>query len=94
VPHELPDQEELKELASPFFHFELRGGEGHMLVGKACMPISQTSQYDVRAVSLFLHAEHDVPGRHGERAWKASQPALAPIEIKEMPKCTRCPAAR
>ena len=35
LPHELPDQEELKTLAEPFYHFELRGGEGHMLIGKA-----------------------------------------------------------
>ncbi len=35
IPSELPDQMELKDLAAPFYHFELRGGEGHMLIGKA-----------------------------------------------------------
>ena len=28
IRNELPDQMELKDLAEPFYHFELRGGEG------------------------------------------------------------------
>ena len=35
VPHELPDQYELRRLAAPYFHSRLSGGEGDMLVGKA-----------------------------------------------------------
>ena len=37
LPNELPDQLELLRLAEPFYHFELRGGEGHMLIGKALL---------------------------------------------------------
>ena len=35
LPHELPDQYELRRLAAPYFHSRLSGGEGDMLVGKA-----------------------------------------------------------
>jgi predicted nucleotide-binding protein (sugar kinase/HSP70/actin superfamily) len=35
IPHEMPDQYELRRLAAPYFHHRLSGGEGDMLVGKA-----------------------------------------------------------
>ena len=35
IPHEIPDQYELRRLAAPYFHHRLSGGEGDMLVGKA-----------------------------------------------------------
>ena len=35
VPHEMPDQYELRVLAAPYYHSRLNGGEGDMLVGKA-----------------------------------------------------------
>ncbi len=35
IPNPLPDQRKLKELARPYFHYRLTGGEGHMLIGKA-----------------------------------------------------------
>jgi hypothetical protein len=35
IPHELPNQYELRRLAAPYFHHQLSGGEGDMLVGKA-----------------------------------------------------------
>src|SRR5260370_29199401 len=35
LPHELPNQFELRRLAAPYFNSRLDGGEGDMLVGKA-----------------------------------------------------------
>lgn len=35
LPYALPDQDELHELAAPYYHYHLSGGEGFMLVGKA-----------------------------------------------------------
>jgi hypothetical protein len=34
IPHGLIDQRELEELAAPYYHSRLRGGEGHLEVGK------------------------------------------------------------
>jgi hypothetical protein len=33
IPHELPNQYELRRLAAPYFHNRLSGGEGDMLIG-------------------------------------------------------------
>jgi predicted nucleotide-binding protein (sugar kinase/HSP70/actin superfamily) len=35
LPYALPSQDELQELAAPYYHHHLSGGEGFMLVGKA-----------------------------------------------------------
>ncbi|MBK6536967.1 MAG: activator of (R)-2-hydroxyglutaryl-CoA dehydratase [Ignavibacteria bacterium] len=35
MPHELVDQKVLKELAHPFYHSRVEGGEGHLEVGKS-----------------------------------------------------------
>jgi predicted nucleotide-binding protein (sugar kinase/HSP70/actin superfamily) len=35
LPHEMPEQQVLRELAAPYFHSRLSGGEGDMLIGKA-----------------------------------------------------------
>ena len=77
IPNELPDQEELKDLAEPFYHFELRGGEGHMLIGKALLLLPpQESAHDLRAFAVLLHAEHDVDWFDGQRDREVSRPAL------------------
>src|SRR6266404_3591014 len=94
VPHELPDQEELKELASPFFHFELRGGEGHMLVGKALHAhlhkhanmTCELSPYSCMPNTMSQGAMANVQGRYPELLY-------APIEIKgdaEVHALSRC----
>ena len=41
LPHERPSQFELRELAAPYFHRNLDGGEGDMLVGKALWAITR-----------------------------------------------------
>ena len=83
VPHELPDQEELKQLASPFFHHELRGGEGHMLIGKALHAhlhkhanmTCELSPYSCMPNTMSQGAMANVLGRHPDLLY-------APIEIK------------
>jgi predicted nucleotide-binding protein (sugar kinase/HSP70/actin superfamily) len=94
VPHELPDQEELKELASPFFHYELRGGEGHMLVGKAlhahlhknATMTCELSPYSCMPNTMSQGAMANVQGRYPDLLY-------APIEIKgdaEVHALSRC----
>jgi predicted nucleotide-binding protein (sugar kinase/HSP70/actin superfamily) len=94
VPHELPDQEELKELASPFFHHELRGGEGHMLIGKALHAhlhkhanmTCELSPYSCMPNTMSQGAMANVLGRHPDLLY-------APIEIKgdaEVHALSRC----
>jgi predicted nucleotide-binding protein (sugar kinase/HSP70/actin superfamily) len=94
VPHELPDQEELKQLASPFFHYELRGGEGHMLVGKALHAhlhkqanmTCELSPYSCMPNTMSQGAMANVLGKHPDLLY-------APIEIKgdaEVHALSRC----
>ncbi len=94
VPHALPDQEELKTLASPFFHYELRGGEGHMLVGKALHAhlhkhanmTCELSPYSCMPNTMSQGAMANVQGRYPELLY-------APIEIKgdaEVHALSRC----
>ncbi len=94
VPYELPDQEELKNLASPFFHYELRGGEGHMLVGKAIYAhlhkhanmTCELSPYSCMPNTMSQGAMANVQGRYPELLY-------APIEIKgdaEVHALSRC----
>src|SRR6267142_417981 len=83
IPYALPDQEELKTLASPFFHYELRGGEGHMLVGKALHAhlhkhanmTCELSPYSCMPNTMSQGAMANVQGRYPELLY-------APIEIK------------
>ena len=94
VPNALPDQEELKELASPFFHHELRGGEGHMLVGKALYVyhhkkahmVCELSPYSCMPNTMSVGAMANVQGRYPDLLY-------APIEIKgdaEVHALSRC----
>ena len=94
IPYALPDQEELKTLASPFFHYELRGGEGHMLVGKALHAhlhkhanmTCELSPYSCMPNTMSQGAMANVQGRYPELLY-------APIEIKgdaEVHALSRC----
>src|SRR5215471_4943426 len=94
VPHELPDQEELKQLANPFFHYELRGGEGHMLIGKALHAhlhkqanmTCELSPYSCMPNTMSQGAMANVLGRYPDLLY-------APIEIKgdaEVHALSRC----
>ncbi len=94
LPYELPDQIELKELANPFYHYELRGGEGHMLVGKALYAyhhkkahmVCELSPYSCMPNTMSVGAMANVLGRYPDLLY-------APIEVKgdaEVHALSRC----
>jgi len=94
IPNELPDQMELKNLAEPFYHFELRGGEGHMLIGKALYAyhhkkahmVCELSPYSCMPNSMSIGSMANVIGKHPDLLY-------APIEVKgdaEVHALSRC----
>ena len=94
LPNELPDQEELLRLAEPFYHFELRGGEGHMLIGKALYAyhhkkahmICELSPYSCMPNTMSIGSMANVIGKYPDLLY-------APIEIKgdsEVHALSRC----
>src|SRR4029079_4278116 len=50
IPHEMPDQYELRSLAAPYFHHRLRGGEGDMLIGQALWTPEDKEAHMIREV--------------------------------------------
>ena len=94
LPYELPDQEELKDLAAPFFHFELRGGEGHMLIGQSAACLSSQESHMTCELSPYSCMPNTMSvGRHGQRAGEYPDLLYAPIEIKgdaEVHALSRC----
>jgi hypothetical protein len=94
LPSELPDQEELRRLAAPFYHHDLRGGEGHMLVGKALYAyhrrrahmICELSPYSCMPNTMSVGSMAGVLGKHPDLLY-------APIEVKgdsEVHALSRC----
>ncbi len=94
LPYELPDQDELRRLATPYYHFQLRGGEGHMLVGKALYSyhhkkahmICELSPYSCMPNTMSIGAMANVLGRYPDLLY-------APIEVKgdaEVHALSRC----
>ena len=94
LPSELPDQEELRRLAEPFYHFELRGGEGHMLIGKALHAyhhkkahmICELSPYSCMPNTMSIGAMANVIGKYPDLLY-------APVEVKgdsEVHALSRC----
>ncbi len=94
LPYELPDQHEIKALAAPFYHFGLRGGEGHMLVGKALYAyhhkkahmVCEPSPYSGRPNTMSIGSMANVLGQYPDLLY-------APIEIKgdaEVHALSRC----
>jgi len=83
VPRELPRQEELAELAKPYYHRKLDGGEGHMLVGKALHAlrhktahmVCELSPYSCMPNTMSVGAMANALGRHPDLLY-------APIEVK------------
>ena len=77
LPHEIPNQFELRRLAAPYFHSRLDGGEGDMLVGKSLWAhLQQEGPHDLRAVALLLHAEHHEHRRDGRGRRQVPRPPL------------------
>lgn len=94
IPHEMPDQYELRSLAAPYFHHRLRGGEGDMLIGKALWTlkhkkahmICELSPYACMPNTMSVGAMAGVQGKHPELLY-------APIEVKgdaEVHALSRC----
>ena len=94
IPHELPDQYELRQLAAPYFHHRLSGGEGDMLVGKALWShlhkrahmICELSPYSCMPNTMSIGAMAGVVGKHPDLLY-------APLEIKgdaEVHALSRC----
>ena len=94
IPHEIPDQYELRRLAAPYFHHRLSGGEGDMLVGKALWAhlnkkahmICELSPYACMPNTMSVGAMAGVVGKHPDLLY-------APIEVKgdaEVHALSRC----
>lgn len=94
IPHELPDQYELRRLASPYFHSRLSGGEGDMLVGKALWAYHhkkahmtcELSPYSCMPNTMSVGAMAGVLGKYPDLLY-------APLEIKgdaEVHALSRC----
>lgn len=94
IPHELPDQYELRKLAAPYFHHRLSGGEGDMLVAKALWAhlhkrahmTCELSPYSCMPNTMSIGAMANVIGRHPDLLY-------APIEVKgdaEVHALSRC----
>jgi predicted nucleotide-binding protein (sugar kinase/HSP70/actin superfamily) len=94
LPHEMPDQYELRRLAAPYFNSRLSGGEGDMLVGKALWAhqrkrahmICELSPYACMPNTMSVGAMAGVVGRHPDLLY-------APLEIKgdaEVHALSRC----
>ncbi len=94
IPHELPDQYELRRLAAPYYHHRLSGGEGDMLVGKALWAhlnkkahmICELSPYACMPNTMSIGAMAGVIGKHPDLLY-------APIEVKgdaEVHALSRC----
>lgn len=94
IPHDIPDQYELRRLAAPYFHHKLSGGEGDMLVGKALWThlnrkahmICELSPYSCMPNTMSIGAMAGVIGQHPDLLY-------APIEVKgdaEVHALSRC----
>jgi len=94
LPHEMPDQYELRALAAPYYHSRLNGGEGDMLVGKAIWAhqhkkahmTCELSPYSCMPNTMSIGAMAGVLGKHPDILY-------APLEIKgdaEVHALSRC----
>ncbi len=94
IPYALPNQRYLKELAKPYFHYRLAGGEGYMLIGKALYAyktkqahmICELSPYGCLPNTMSVGAMAKVIGDYPDLLY-------APIEIKgdsEVHALSRC----
>ena len=94
VPRELPQQRELRDLAAPYFHSRLSGGEGDMLIGKALWAYHnkkvhmtcELSPYACMPNTMSIGAMAAVTGKYPDLLY-------APLEIKgdsEIHALSRC----
>ena len=94
IPNPLPPQDKLRELARPYFHHFLSGGEGFMLIGKVLYAhlnkhahmICELSPYGCMPNTMSIGAMQAVLGKHPDLLY-------APIEVKgdaEVHALSRC----
>lgn len=94
VPHELPHQSVLRDLAAPYYHSRLSGGEGDMLIGKALWAYHnkkahmtcELSPYSCMPNTMSIGAMAAVTGKYPDLLY-------APLEIKgdaEVHALSRC----
>ena len=94
IPHDIPDQYELRRLAAPYFHHRLSGGEGDMLIGKALWAhthnrahmVCELSPYSCMPNTMSIGAMAGAVGQHPDLLY-------APIEVKgdaEVHALSRC----
>jgi predicted nucleotide-binding protein (sugar kinase/HSP70/actin superfamily) len=94
APRALPDQYELRRLASPYFNSRLNGGEGDMLIGKALWAYRERkahmtcelSPYSCMPNTMSIGAMAQVRGQYPDLLY-------APLEIKgdaEVHALSRC----
>lgn len=94
IPHAMPEQEELRRLAAPYYDHRMSGGEGDMLIGKALYMhyrrkshmICELSPYGCMPNTMSIGAMAGVLGRHPDILY-------APIEVKgdaEIHALSRC----
>ncbi len=94
IPHEMPSQWELRQLAAPYYHHRLQGGEGDMLIGKALWAhlhnkahmICELSPYGCLPNTMSVGAMAGVLGDHPDLLY-------APLEVKgdaEVHALSRC----
>ena len=94
VPREMPQQDELSQLAAPYYDHRLSGGEGDMLIGKSIWAhihhkahmICELSPYSCLPNTMSIGAMAAVLGKHPDLLY-------APLEIKgdsEVHALSRC----
>jgi predicted nucleotide-binding protein (sugar kinase/HSP70/actin superfamily) len=94
IPHAMPQQEEIRRLAAPYFHHRMSGGEGDMLIGKAIWAhlhrhahmVCELSPYACMPNTMSIGAMARVLGDHPDMLY-------APIEVKgdaEVHALSRC----
>jgi predicted nucleotide-binding protein (sugar kinase/HSP70/actin superfamily) len=94
VPRAMPDQDEIRRLASPYFNSRLSGGEGDMLIGKSLLlhlnkkahMICELSPYGCMPNTMSVGAMSAAIGRYPDLLY-------APLEIKgdaEIHALSRC----
>ena len=94
APRAMPDQYELRRLATPYYHSRLNGGEGDMLVGKALWAYlgrkahmtCELSPYSCMPNTMSIGAMAGVIGKYPDLLY-------APLEIKgdaEVHALSRC----
>jgi predicted nucleotide-binding protein (sugar kinase/HSP70/actin superfamily) len=94
VPRELPDQDELRALAAPYYNSRLNGGEGDMLVGKALWAYHRKKAHMTCELSPYSCMPNTMSiGAMGAVLGKYPDLLYAPLEIKgdaEVHALSRC----